>query len=187
MIIGGSINCILKQIFVSKKNLCNGFLQRHPKSLCVESTSMSKAIMKMSQTSKSLKNKILIPSTIHTSSPSAVCYSTTTTSSSNGSRGFKFSKRYPLTPSEKIIKYVIGEKGKNINEIQQRSQCRVSIEENSRGVVIGGENEQSVQFAWNLIEETLRDFGWRFDRQRQTFYEIQSEGELQRQDGLLNS
>lgn len=143
--------------------------------------------MKMSQTSKSLKNKILIPSTIHTSSPSAVCYSTTTTSSSNGSRGFKFSKRYPLTPSEKIIKYVIGEKGKNINEIQQRSQCRVSIEENSRGVVIGGENEQSVQFAWNLIEETLRDFGWRFDRQRQTFYEIQSEGELQRQDGLLNS
>ncbi|KAG2386117.1 hypothetical protein C9374_002563 [Naegleria lovaniensis] len=53
----------------------------------------------------------------------------------------------------------------------------LSIEENSRGVVIGGEKEQHVQLAWKLIEETLRDFGWRFDRQRQVFYEIQSEAQ----------
>src|SRR3989338_4536597 len=83
-------------------------------------------------------------------------------------------KIYTLHPTS-IVKYIIGEGGKNIKELQEKSKCKMSIN-NNNSILISGENDKSVENGWKLVEETVRSFGWRYSRDLKVFHEIVSEG-----------
>ena len=84
-------------------------------------------------------------------------------------------KVFPIQPPT-IIKYIIGEGGKNIKDIQERSKCKVSINSANSSVLISGETSGNVENGWKLVEETMRSFGWRYSHDLKVFQEVINEG-----------
>jgi len=85
-------------------------------------------------------------------------------------------KKFSLNPSA-LVKYVIGEKGKNIQEIQLKSKTKITVMEEGKSLHIGGESEKDVELAWQCIEDTLQQFGWKYNKTHKVFQEVKSEGQ----------